>query len=227
MRLPYRGVLLTVISVLAMSVVTAASASAALPEFKPAVKDLLESSGGSVTWTYATSEITCKNSSSVGTGEVTGARALDKLVVKLTECESIGALGKGSDCAVKSAGAKEGEIVTNALKGELGTVKTTEAPSGVGLLLEPETGKVWTQLVENACTLGTKVEGTLAAEVATTGKLQTTNTLVFGTTTGKQSIKEIKLDSGEVVSPKLSIYGIGLTLGSSFGLTFEKAMEVS
>lgn len=45
-------------------------------------------------------------------------------------------------CTVKSVGAAHlGEIVSNTLKGELGTGKKSEAATGVGLLLEPETAK--------------------------------------------------------------------------------------
>ena len=48
-----------------------------------------------------------------------------------------------------ASGKLEGQIVTNALEAELGTVATSEAASGVGLLVGGQT-KVWGTLEEIA-----------------------------------------------------------------------------
>jgi hypothetical protein len=227
MRLHSRGVLLTIVAVVAMSVVTAASASAALPEFKPVpAKKKFTSTSGTVTWTFngGTETMTCTKSSAAG--ELTGAKTLGKLVVKFTGCTSTGT-GK-SGCATRSKNAtNEGEIVTNALGGELGTVSTKEATSGVGLLLKPETGSTWTETVANECLHEGKLTGSLAAEVATIGKKQVTNKLVIGTSGFGQKIREITLDSGKLAEPELAMWAARITVAGTEEVTFEEALEVT
>lgn len=227
MRLHSRGVLLTIIAVVAMSVVTAASASAALPEFKPVpTKKKFTSTSGTVTWTLGggTEKMTCTKNTS--TGELTGAKTVGKVVVTFTGCKTTGTGG----CDVKSVGAKTaGEIITKSLSGELGTVKTTEAASGVGLLLKPETGTIWTEIPSNSCIGESILSGSLAAEVATIGKKQATNKLVFGMSGGKQAIRELTMDSGKLSEPEL--YGSGfwgpLAIQKTDEVTFEEALEVT
>jgi hypothetical protein len=212
---------------LVLSFATAGVAAAATtPEFKPVpAKKKFTSTGGAVKWTYDNGSETMTCTKSTATGEVTGVKTVGKLVVKFTGCTTSGS-GK-SGCAANSAGRTGGEIVTNALEGELGTVKTAEAASGVGLLLKPETGKTWTTLVGDECTAEAKITGTVAAEVATVGKKQATNKLVLSDPSGKQAIHSITLDSGTVERPELVMFGTAMTLEASDETTFEEALEVT
>jgi hypothetical protein len=226
MHLKSRGVLVA-LAVLAMSVLAVSAASAAtLPEFKPVpTKKKFTSTSGTVSWTMGvggTERITC--SKSTATGEITGTRTVGKLVIKFSGCIS------ASGCTMNSAGGKGGEVVTNALKGELGTVKTTEEPSGVGLLIETEAAKpkTWATLAGNECFPESKIAGNLAAGVAVTGKKQVTNTLVFNSVPRGEGIQSITLDSGTVVKPELVFAEWGnLTIASSDELKFEEALEVT
>jgi hypothetical protein len=225
MRFISRGAFLTLVAMFAMSAVTASAASAAAPEFKPVpTKKKFTSTSGSVTWAYATEVIVCSKSTIAG--EIVSASTLGKAVMTYTGCKRETPSGT---CSLKSIGAKEGEIVTGLVKGELGTVSTKEAASGVGLLLKPETGSGFATLAESPpCELGeTVLEGSMAPEVATVGKKQTTNKLVFGVKSGKQDIKEITVGS-KLIKPKLSAWGVAaITTEATDELTFEEALEVT
>jgi hypothetical protein len=225
MRFKANSVLLALVAVFAMSAVTAAAASAVKPEFKPVpAKKKFTSTSGGVRWAMGTESITC--SSSTIAGEIASATLLGKVVVKFTGCKDPGASKSG--CAISSLGAKEGEVVTKALKGELGTVKTSEAASGVGLLLEPETKSTGIATIEKTeCRGETRLIGSLAAEIPTIGKKQSTNGLVFGVTGGKSNIDHITLDSGKEMAPSLEGWGTQLTVEMSDALTFEEALEVT
>jgi len=195
------------------------------PEFKPVpAKKKFTSTSGEVVWKASTLTVAC--SKSTASGEFTGASTVGKVVIKYTGCEL------ERECPLRSTNTtNEGEIVTNALKGELGTVKTTEAASGVGLLLEPATGKVISTTAKPGgnCTEWpeTALEGALTGEVATVGKKQATNKLVFGVKSGTQDIKEITVKSG-TKSPKFSGWGfISITDEASDELAFEEALEVT
>jgi hypothetical protein len=196
------------------------------PEFKPVpTKKKFTSTSGTLTWQMGTEKIVCTKSTIAG--EVTSASTLGKMVMKLTGCAfRVG----GEECPIKSTNTTtEGEVVTNALKGELGTVETQEAASGVGLLLEPETGKVISTIAKPSrnCTEmpETALEGALAGEVATVGKKQTTNKLAFGTAT-VQKIKAITVKSGEK-HPKFTGYGAVIDTEVTDALAFEEALEVT
>jgi hypothetical protein len=79
--------------------------------------------------------VTC--TTNTGVGEITSATSAGKIVFTYKGCT---ASDKGEECVVESPGAREGEIITKTLKGLLGEVALAEANSGVGLLLEPESG---------------------------------------------------------------------------------------
>jgi hypothetical protein len=222
MRLPYRGVLLTIISVVAMSVVTAASASAALPEFKPmpAKKKFTSTNGASIWDVGAASTISC--SKSTISGEITGATTLGDVVAKYTACSI-----KNSDsetCPVKSASGGKEEILMNTLKGELGTIvpKPTSG-SNVGLLLQPEVKTTWATL-EGSCVNSAVLRGSLAGVVnVPDGK---TGTIAYGVTGGVQNIKEMTMDSGSIVKPHWETLE-PVTLEATDTLKFEEALEVT
>jgi len=205
---------------LALSLATAGVAAAATtPEFKPVpTKHKFKGTSGTLTLTNENDVYTCPKGTV--TGEITGGRNVGNAVMTFTGCTSKDGLSTES-CPVNTQGAKSGEIVTEALTGELGTVATTEAPSGVGLRLKPELVKKWWIIEGNKCTGSSAWNGSVAAEVAVIGKKQTTNKLVI-----RPEIEKIKLDSG--VSEGLELEdGFLATFETTTEVTFEEALEVT
>jgi hypothetical protein len=209
--------------VLALSLVTVAAASAADPEFKGSTKQTFKTTSGTGTLeSSAGTKIVCTKDGSVG--EVQGASKVGKVVVTFTGCN--GEEG-GSKCTAQSAGAKTGEIITKTLDGELGLVAKTEAASGVGLLLLPESGKEFVS-PEGSCLTKAPVEGSIAGEASPIGVLSTTGKLSYTGSAGSQGIKEITV-LGSVVKPKLSAF-LGIVAASedtSEEITYAGKIEVA
>lgn len=224
MRVISTSAFLATLTVFAMSAVTVASASAATPEFKPIpTKRQFTSTGGTVTWRWGTQNFDCSKSTT--TGGIASATALSGVVIKFTGCKETNS--KGS-CALKSVGASNSEeVLTHSLKGDLGTVKTSEAASGVGLLLEPEATHTISLLAETTCSPETSLTGSMAGEVSTVGKKQLTNGLMFAVTKGAQNIKTITLASGKKETPELEAWGSELVMEDTADLTFEEALEIT
>jgi hypothetical protein len=148
-----------------------------------------------------------------------------KVVVEFTGCKSSGSGGSG--CTVKSLGsAPAGTVDTNTLKGELGTVKTTEAASGVALELKGESSSTFTTLEKNSCTKESAVTGAIAGEASPIGKSQTTGKLIFTVNSSKQAIKVVNLLSGEV-EPELKAFTTTATEATSDAVTYTTAVEVT
>jgi hypothetical protein len=217
MQFRSRRTFLALVALLAMSAVTASAASAAAPEFKPSTKQAFTGSTGTITIGRGSfSPVTCSKGTS--TGEITGASTVGSVVLTLTGCET----KEGSGCKFKSVGAKtNGEIITKALVGELGEVKTTEATSGVGLLLRPASGTEWAK-IEGPCLLASPapISGTLAAEVTPIKTLAKTSEFVFVGTSGSQGIKEITI-KGKVNEPKFAFDGYTASWDTTETLTFK------
>ena len=226
MRFKSNSVLLALVAVFAMSAVAVASASAALPEFKPVpAKKKFTSTSGVVKWTMGTESFTCSKSTTAG--EVAGASTLGKVVIKFTGCKAI--IKGTEECSINSSSplGAAGEVITKSLKGELGTVKTSEAASGVGLLLEQEVkGTGITTFANVSCLPESKLTGSLAGEIVTVGKKQATNKLVFGVTSGNQNISSITVKSGKQ-APELEAWGTTLGVEGSDEMSFEEALEVT
>ena len=191
-------------AVLAVNLIAVAMASAAAPEFNPGTATALTTTTGTASLeTASTDAVTC--SSSVTTGEVTSVKTVGNLKVTFSGCSD----KEGSGCSVKGGGGGTGTIVTTTLDGALGTVKTTEAASGVGLLLLPTTGTVFVTL-EGSCVPGSpaKVDGSVAGEATPTKVKSTTGKLILTGSKGTQSIKKISVAAGAVVEPKLLALGL-------------------
>jgi hypothetical protein len=107
------------------------------------------------------------------------------------------------------------------LSAELGTVATSEAPSGVGLMYKTEKGKEWFSL-QAPCLGESVVSGAIAEEVAQVGVKQSTNKFNWGT-----KLKEIKLDSGTVEKPHLSLFATDIEVEATNTVKFEEAVEVT
>ena len=159
---------------------------------------------GSVTL-EAGPEATFSCSAGTDAGEITSMDTVGKVVVKLTGCK---VTGESKTCTAKSVGAGEGEIVLRTLKGELGTVKSSEAPSEVGLLLEPATSKTVVVLAESACAVETSLGGELAGAIEPVRTAGPMSSITYTSeVSGSQAIKKISLPSG-VREPKLVAFGV-------------------
>jgi hypothetical protein len=190
-----------------------------IPEFKPSKTEKFTATLSATHWVsggFVFNEINCKGGTS--NGEILSATTIGNLHVVFTGCEAVDGSSK---CNVNSDGAREGEILTNSLTGELGTVATSEAASGVGLLISAGSHG-WTELAGSSCTEESGMSGTLALEVKVVGKKQVSNELVSA-----NKIKKITLDSGKVESPKLDAFSQAVTIEGQDALTFAEATEVT
>jgi hypothetical protein len=148
--------------------------------------------------------LTCQKD--LGTGEIIAPDSVGGVSVTFSECT-----GKKNEtekaCTVKSTNGGPGEIKTaTTLKGLYGLVAHTESTSGVGLLLEPETGKVFVNIASATCAIEAAVEGSLAGEVPLQ-PISLLGRLLFIGTAGTQKIKKITVLSGEK-KPELSAFGL-------------------
>ncbi len=223
---PLRLLGLSAVVVVVMSFVAAGTASASSPEFvnaaKTGVKVSLTGTSGTSKLTTVGQEVTCATSSS--TGEVT-TNSGNASNVHVTFSTCTGKKGATS-CAAHSTG-KTNEIVTNTLKGALGTVKTTEAASGQGLVLSPASGSSFVK-IEGTCLspTTTSVEGSVAGEVSPLNKQQTTGKLVLSAPSGVQAIKSITV-AGTVQKPKLEAFTEEAAEESSDSIKFGEALTVT
>jgi len=199
------------------------------PEFTPANGQSIRGTGGEFQLTLYGATVTCTNETTTG-GSVTGKYTVGKVAMTLTGCVVTASSNGNVGCKVSSTGLVGGEIRFNPLKGQLGTVATTEAANGIGLLLEPEAGKTWATFLKsekeggNACSPEQNLEGKLAVEVGVLGSRQTTNKF----TAPSALIKEITLaSSGETVKPKLTSFGETEILVGVNDVTFGEATEVT
>jgi hypothetical protein len=187
--------------VLAINLAAATGASAAEPEFKPgALNRFTGKSGTGALETTSTSAITCNSDNTVG--EVTGPKTIGSVIITFHECSS----SEKEGCALHTPGFVS-LIVTNTLKGELGTTK--EAKSGVGLLLQPATGTEFFTL-EGSCLIASPAPlvGSIAGEVTPVNNGETTDgKLIFIGKAGKQTIENITI-LNVVKHPELKALGL-------------------
>jgi hypothetical protein len=205
---------------LVLSLATAGVAAAATtPEFKPVpTKHKFKGTSGPSIGGQGSEVYRC--SKGTVTGEISGGQKLVNTVVAFTGCTSSGAYKSG--CPVHTYGAKSGEIVSESLNGELGTVAAKEAPSGVGVLLKEVGEDGWWEMEGNECTRGAFWEGSVAAEVAVIGKKQATNKLVI-----RPELKKITLDSGLPETAELRAFATPMKWENTFEVTFEEPLEVT
>jgi hypothetical protein len=161
--------------------------------------------------------------------KITEVYGANKVVMTYEECEGDDEL-TNEKCPVKSngaAGAKE--VVTEALKGELGRVKAAEAKTEVGLLFEPEQGTV-ISTIEGKCLPATpeKVEGSVAGEVKQVGKKVEAPEVEFSVTpAGKQVItKIVRTRTNAEAKPRLTAGVEVVSLKVAQHLKFEEPLWV-
>jgi hypothetical protein len=180
------------------------------------------SSGTGALETASTSAITCQSDST--TGEITGETKVGSVMLTFSGCHS----AEKSGCTVKGGGAGSGQILTKTLEGEIGSVKTSEATSGVGLLLLPTTGTEFAS-VEGPCLIAETipVDGTIAGEVTPINVSSTDSKLIFTGSAGAQKIKAISV-LGTTVKPELKALGLlEASETSNELLVFEEAVTVT
>jgi hypothetical protein len=189
-------------------------------EFKklPTVKTF-KGAAAPVTLSTALESISCANGSS--SGEITGTSSVGKVVLAFTECKAKGT----GECEINSVGASSGQIVTAALKGQLGSVKSSEALSEVGLLLEPETTKTFARLASSKCNPETTVTGSVAGQVLPVATAASEGELMYEVTSGKQMIKKIGTSSGEK-KPTLEAFGLEIAEEADAEVEFVEEVEI-
>jgi hypothetical protein len=194
------GVLL--VAIFAMSAIAASTAAASEPEFSvlPATKTFTSTSGAGTLKAGTVATTTCTADTNKGT--ITGMKTVGSVVVTFTGCKIS---GNSKVCTVKSVGSTEGTIVTNTLKGELGTAKGST--SGVGLLLEPASGGVFVTLAETSCGIETSVEGGIVGEITPVKSSQTTGKIIYALLAGKQGLKELTV-AGATKTKVLKAFGL-------------------
>jgi len=194
-------------AVLAMSLMAVSAAFASAPEFNPGTPQAFTSESGTGQLETSTgTKIKCLTD--LDKGEITGAKTVGNVVVIFHNCSST----ESGGCSVKSEGGPNTSlIITKTLDGELGSVKKTEAASGVGLLLLPTTGTTFVVL-EGTCLPVTPspVQGTVAGEVNpvnTTASKDGSLTFQGSGTGGQNLIRSINV-LGTVLAPRLKALGL-------------------
>jgi hypothetical protein len=219
---------LALVAIFAMSAILASTASAFPQILVLPSSSTFKSDSGPGTLKAGNETVFCTADSN--TGEITSMDRFGRVLVKFTGCRVKEEAGKKETCTIKSVGAGAGEIVTTLLAGLLGSVKSAEATSEVGDLLEPESGVVFVTLAAPGAPCGdvieTSVEGGIAGEVTPIRALQSTGKLIFALSSSKQKIKEITTLTKEN-NPKLTAYGIATsTLQTEDLLLFTGSIEI-
>jgi hypothetical protein len=212
---------LVIVAVLAMGLMTAATASAE-PEFNPGTLNRFDGTSGTGSLANAsTEEVTCKTDTS--TGEITGIRTVGSVVVVFHGCTSPEAGG----CEVNSVGETPGLISTTTLVGELGLTK--ESATSVGLLLKPASGTKFTELTGPCLAIKpAPVTGSIAGEARPIGKpASLIGTLSFVGAKGIQNITKIEV-LGKVEKPELLAFGlVKASETTNETILYEKDVEVT
>jgi hypothetical protein len=203
------------VAVLALGALAAASASAALPEFKvPGAKypvsftgtstavHLQENGGGSYTCT----------SSSIA-GEITGPKEVGKVVMKFA-----GALGCGGFCQQTG---HEGSWETKELKGRIAYLAKTGKK--VGLLLEAATEPVAT-CPRTGGTQIWKIEGSLIGEIGPVLRSTKAYVLAYEKSGATQALRHFE---GEELLHNLQTLAPGSKAGTEMGLETHEPMSLT
>jgi hypothetical protein len=211
------------ITICAAMSLTIVSSAFAVAEFKPVPeKRSFETKSGQSILAADSARVTCSTATS--TGEITGPKTVGKVLVVFRGCTSTGYGGSG--CPVQSAGAQIGEVKTNVLKGELGTVTAVEAVSERALVLRPEKGGEFSYVEGNPCTEEVAVYGSIAGEVESVNIKSVRNGLVFKVANGRQLIKKVKVAAGED-RPELEAFGTTATESTDEEWEVREAVEVT
>jgi hypothetical protein len=172
-------------------------------------------------------KISC--TSSLSTGRIKGTTKVEGVTGRFKGCKAkVGSEEKQCEVSsIEPVGKKE-EIVTKELKGRLGSVLSTEAETGVGLLLEPASGEVYVTIMGSTECLPTEtseVKGSLIGEIAPIKKEQKTGELLYKIKS--ESVQMIKKFTGESATHELELFGVKTPLESKDTIEFQEAIEVT
>jgi hypothetical protein len=209
---------LVLVAVLAMGVLSAASASAAEssnPLFlsgsgSPIGATVTGLSGPSTLRTNGGGQtVTCQKD--VASGTITSTLLIGKVFVHYLECTILSSEGGSTRCTIKSVGSEaEGLVLTNELHGILGLI-LSPAPLDTGILFLPASGKAFLTFAEATngsvkCSVQTKVSGSIAGLITPVGVDSFTGLLVFGNAFD-ENVKLIDLTHGlGRVEPELTAF---------------------
>lgn len=220
------------VAIFAIGAVFASIASAADPEFVhlPTKLSFKALSDGNSILRSSTATVICEHESS--TGVIKTMDTVGNVVVKYTGCKVVNAAKEVCTFKSKNPLGGAGEIITNTLKGELGLVATSEAPSGVGLLFKSESGVVFTtfEKAEPCTTAVEAAEGDVAGEVTPINTLTTKIDIKFLPTSTaalhSEQIKKIRVLAG-TEEPALESFGSLISSQEALALvTFEEPVQV-
>ncbi|HYM55918.1 MAG TPA: hypothetical protein VES97_11185, partial [Solirubrobacteraceae bacterium] len=154
------------------------------------------------------------------TGEYTGTKQVSNVVIKLTGCEYPSSKAK---CA--TAGAAEGEVVTNTLEGVLDWVKKETNKVGLDLSPVAESG-VFFEATCGATTVS--VEGSVITTINPLDNMSSAFTLKYKQKKGKQERTNFEKEEADVL--KMSVSGGAFEeagLGLESETTNEEELEIS
>jgi hypothetical protein len=144
------------------------------------------------------------------TGEYSGTKTVGNVKSVFTEC-----LISETELTCNSAGAASGEIVTTALKGELGVIKTEGVPKNnkIGLDLSAASGEV---IAEFSCGLitGIAVKGSFIHQIKSNTMLLEENEKVLQ----RKGFQKPEKFEGEPVDVLLTSFNGGTPIQSGIGL---------
>jgi hypothetical protein len=163
-------------------------------------------SSGAVTIQGEVRLFTCK--ASTEEGQITGAKTVGKVLVKLTGCKEP---GFNSEC--NSGVLKAGEIQLNELTGELGY--TNKATKAVGLDLKPASGELLATFNCPGDLINVKLKGSIIGRIVQTNKISKTGVLQYNASGSKQEFT--KFEGGPTDALEIS----------ANGSTFERVAEAA
>jgi hypothetical protein len=227
----FRKTLVCLVAVFAMSAMVASAAFAdvgqELTKATASEKFTGKSGIGKLSVPKAGITITCETDANGGQTSATKPTTnVEKVVVTFKNCV---AEKGGAKCKVNSPGAKEGELITSSLKGELSEVSKGTVDEAAALLLEPEeAAKGFVTIAKTECNPETKVTGSIAGEVTQPAKPSKTVNVDFKVSAGKQAITQVERSVGDaLVTTKLSAFGFEATEETLDENTFPTAVELT
>jgi len=201
-------IVLTIAAVAVVTAIAAVAASAAAPKFESAAgfPALFKLDSGLSTFENNASTERLQCLSDLGHGLLLTPTLGSNVIITLHGCLAINS--SGTRCDLLNVGGTPLLIALNPAVIHLGTVKSTEAPSEVGLLFAPETGnKIVTLEASCLSPKETAVTGDIAGEITPVEEgLVLVGNVIFNGGKANQSIKKIFF-AGKEEKPELTAFG--------------------
>jgi hypothetical protein len=156
-------------------------------------------------------------------GSITSLDLIGNLSIHFLECAERNT--KEESCEVESVGASRGLVLFTGLHALLGLI-LPRSGSGVGLLVLPGTGHVFTTIRGTECAEESALTGSFAGEVTPVARAATLTSVTFALTAGNQNIKDIDI-LGSNVKPGLTFLSIAYTVTTLETLHWLSQVEVT